>query len=82
MTRPPDTLRATLYLQKREGVPFAQAWQRAHAAALLDAPDNGERVQWRAALDETREEWKAAYYNRDASLLGYLALERDVEMRW
>ena len=84
MTSPPDTARAVLYLERRKGTRFDQAWHRARAAALLDAPNVSERQDWAAVFDSTREEWQKAYENRGASLLGleYLAMEPDAGARW
>ena len=76
MKSPPMTLRAVLYLQRRERVDFPQAWERALSAALLDA-HTSERKEWKATLLETRSEWHAAYLRDSTSLLDTFAvLER------
>jgi hypothetical protein len=78
---PVDTLRAYLHIERRKKTPFPQAWQRACAQALLDSSPEDLR-DWEDALLATRDEWEKAYGRRDASLLGYLALETDAGARW
>jgi hypothetical protein len=77
MERPGDLVVARLILQRqrRAGVPFGEAWEKA-LAALPEPERNGRPLEHRdidrsyslSALEKTREAWESAYLRRPAPI--------------
>lgn len=55
---PPEQVRERLERSRSKGLPFKLAWR----GALNTLAVTGEaKVEWHTALNETRDEWEAAY---------------------
>lgn len=62
---PPEQLAELLTAARRAGEDFADAWKLVDQA-LAGAP-RAERADWRAALEDTRSDWMAAWERRPAT---------------
>lgn len=61
---PPVQLLQLLGVCKLEGRPFEEAWTEARAA-LRYPHETATRQAFREALDETKDEWQAAYEDHE-----------------
>jgi hypothetical protein len=72
MVEPTETMKAVLFLERRRGSSFQEAFDHALAEALLDVPEE-RREQWGKVMLDLRDVWANAYIDRGATLLGPLA---------
>lgn len=61
-TLPHVRLRMALEAARVDGIPFDDVWRVAVREAVQGIGELRERNCWFAALADTREEWRAAYY--------------------
>ena len=74
MVTPFDTMRAVLYIERRRGEKFEDAWLCALAAALADISDEERREQFLDMMLRFRGVWEGAYLDRGKTLMGPLAV--------
>ena len=79
---PFDTVKAILYLERRRGAPFREAFDHALAEALVDIQDDERREQWGRMMVDLRDVWESAYHDRGVTLLGPLAITDSTADEW
>ena len=66
---PVEQMRERLEVARGRRTPFERAWP--HALRTIDYPkDWRESREWRAVLNDTVTEWRAAYLGEEASPMG------------
>lgn len=73
---PAEQMLKALRRAREDGEDFDQGWYRAmrsrHSGAVKWSHDTTARRDWKAALESSRDEWRAAYYNRPTAVSAVL----------